>query len=116
MITVNVSINRDKRECSLLVKGHAGQANIGQDIVCASASILAYTVAQVIKIMDESGELADHPTLDLDSGDATVSCRAKDDAIFMDILQTFYTIAIGYRLLAHNYPQFVDISIDGEDI
>ena len=113
MITVNVSIDRDERECSLTVKGHAGQANVGQDIVCASASILAFTAAQVLKIMDESGEFAHHPTLDLENGDATVSCYADDDLTFMNVLQTFFTIAMGYKLLAHNYPQFVDIKSVG---
>ena len=114
MIEVKYTYDRDKRECSLLVKGHAGQADTGQDIVCASASILAYTVAQTIKIMDESGELADHPTLDLDKGDATIVCRAKDDDTFSAMMNYFYAITIGYQLLKHNYPQFVEIITDGE--
>ena len=116
MITVNVTIDRDKRECSLTVKGHAGQADIGKDIICASASILAFTAAQIVDAMRLNEELADQPTLDLGSGDTTISCRAKDDAIFMDLLQTFYTVAVGYKLLVHNHPQFVELTIDGEDI
>ena len=116
MISAKVSVDRDKRECSLTVKGHAGQADIGQDVVCASASILAFTAAQVLKTMYEGGEFMDHPTLDLDNGDATVSCCVDDDTTFMQVLQTFFTIAMGYRLLAHNYPQYVELTYDGEDI
>ncbi len=110
MITVNVSIDKDKRECSLMVKGHAGQADIGKDIICASASILAFTAAQVLKIMDEGGEFSQHPTLNLENGDATVSCCADDDTTFLQVTQTFFTIAMGYKLLAHNYPQYVELT------
>ena len=112
MITVNISIDRDKRECSLLVNGHAGQAMIGEDIVCASASILAYTIAQVIKGMEHHGDLSETPTLKLESGDAIISCRAKDDYLFSELMQDFFVIRTGYTLLAHNYPLYVDFTDD----
>lgn len=113
MIKVKYTYDKDKRECSLLVKGHAGQAEIGKDIVCASASILAYTIAQVIKLMDGNGDLAEPPTLELNGGDANIVCRAKDDNLYADLVEDFYVIRTGYVLLAHNYPQYVEI-IDGE--
>ena len=112
MITVNVTIDRDKRECSLTVKGHAGQAAVGQDIICASASMLTFTIAQVIKTLDINAELEDTPTLDLESGDTIVSCRAATDEVFAYLYHAFHTILTGYRLLAHNYPQFVEIIDD----
>ena len=116
MVTARISVDRDKRECSLTVKGHAGQADAGRDVVCAAVSILAFTTAQALKVMDEDGVFSGHPTLDLENGDAVISCRADDDTTFMNVLQTFFTIAMGYRLLAHNYPQYVETIIDGEDI
>ena len=115
MIKVTYAYDRDKRECSLTIKGHAGQAEIGQDIVCASATILAYTIAQTVKLMDEKGELAEPPILDLESGDATIVCRAKDDDLYAQMAQSFLTIKIGYLLLQHNYPQFVEIIDDKDD-
>lgn len=114
MITVNISIDRDKRECSLLVKGHAGQAEIGKDIVCASASILACTVAQIVCTAKDNEELADDPTVIVESGDTTISCRAKDDIIFRDLLQTFYTATIGYVILENKHPQYVEVIYDGK--
>jgi uncharacterized protein YsxB (DUF464 family) len=114
MIKVKYAYDKDKRECSLLVKGHAGQADIGQDIVCASASILAYTIAQVIKSMEHHGDLAEPPIIELESGDATIVCRAKDDYLFSEMMQDFFVIRTGYALLAHNYPQYVEIITDGE--
>jgi uncharacterized protein YsxB (DUF464 family) len=112
MIKVKYTYDRDKRECSLLVEGHAGQAEIGRDIVCASASILSYTIAQVIKSMEHHGDLVESPTLDLDSGDATIVCRAKDDYLFAELMQNFFVIQTGYQLLAHNYPEYVQIITD----
>jgi uncharacterized protein YsxB (DUF464 family) len=114
MIKVKYTYDRDKRECSLTVKGHAGQADVGHDIICASASILAYTIAQVIKSMEHHGDLIEHPTIELESGDATIVCRANDDYIFSEMMQSFFVIRTGYALLAHNYPQYVQIITDGE--
>jgi uncharacterized protein YsxB (DUF464 family) len=113
MIKVKYTYDRDKRECSLTVKGHAGQADVGHDIICASASILAYTIAQVIKSMEHHGDLIEPPTIELESGDATIVCRAKDDYLYSEMMQDFFVIRTGYLLLAHNYPQFVEF-IDGE--
>jgi uncharacterized protein YsxB (DUF464 family) len=109
MISVKYTYDRDKRECSLLVKGHAGQAEVGKDIVCASASILAYTIAQIIKGMEHHGDLVEPPTLDLERGDAIIVCRAKDDYLFSEMMQDFFVIWTGYQLLAHNYPQYVQL-------
>ena len=112
MIKVKFAYDRDKRECSLLVDGHAGQAIVGQDIVCASASILAYTIAQVVKLMDNHGDLVEPPTLDLEEGDTKIVCRAKDDYLFAEVMQYFFTVRTGYVLLAHNYPEYVQLITD----
>ena len=111
MITVNITINRDTRECSLLVKGHAGQAEQGQDIVCAAASILAYTAAQRIKDIEREGGLAISPVIIMNDGDAVISCLAKDEVPFEDVLHTMLVVQTGYSLLVHNYPQYVGLKI-----
>ena len=113
MIKVKFAYDKERRECSLMVDGHAGQAIAGQDIVCASASILAYTIAQIIKGMEHHGDLSETPTLKLESGDATIVCRAKDDYLFAEMMQYFFTIRTGYTLLEHNYPLYVEFT-DGE--
>ena len=112
MIKVKFAYDKDKRECSLLIDGHAGKAIVGQDIVCASASILAYTIAQVVKGMEHHGDLVEPPTLDLEDGEATIVCRANDDYIFSEMMQDFFVIRTGYAVLAHNYPQYVQIITD----
>ena len=112
MIKVKYTYDKDKRECALMVNGHAGQAEIGKDIICASASTLAYTIAQVVSLMDRHGDLVESPILDLGGGDATIKCRAKDDYLFAELMQYFFVVKTGYVLLAHNYPQFVELITD----
>lgn len=95
------------------MKGHAGQASLGQDIVCASASILAYTVAQIIRTMEHHGDLEDS-VIEMGNGDATISCRCKDDAIYAEASHTYFVAKVGYSLLVHNYPQFVELKTVGK--
>ena len=114
MIKVEIGYSKDSRECRLRVRGHAGQAEVGQDIVCASASILAYTLAQVVKAMDSHGDFAEPAVIELESGDAIIICKAKDDYLFSEVLHAFFVIKTGYALLAHNYPQFVELITDVE--
>ena len=111
MISTVFEADREGRKLSLSVKGHAGQAVPGEDIICASASILAYTVAQIVKAMENHGDLAETPTIKLDSGDAVISCVAKDDDIYAEAMHTYFVAQVGYSLLAFNYPDFVDIKM-----
>ena len=110
MIKVTFTFNGDEREASLWVEGHAGQAEVGRDIVCASASILGYTAGQVIKTMELEGKLHGTPTVYIDGGNGVVACRAKDDETYKEVLHTFYVLEAGYALLEHNFPQYVELT------
>lgn len=110
MLSVTFS-NDDK--LSLRLIGHAGQADIGHDIVCASCSILAYTVAQIVKSEGDNGGLEAPPEIRLESGDAIISCEPKEDR-YAEILHAFYVAEVGYTLLMHNYPHFVELTPFGK--
>jgi uncharacterized protein YsxB (DUF464 family) len=112
VITVAIAYNRDTREASLRLLGHAGYAEAGQDIVCASASILAYTVAQIVKAMEHHGDFAEPPFIRLDGGDTAIVCQAKDDDLYAEVVHTYFVAQTGYALLAHNYPQHVELITD----
>ena len=86
---------------------------MGQDIVCASVSILAYTVAQTLLFMYEEDRLLEEPIVDMDSGDALIVCRPKDN-YYGEALHTFFVAKVGYNLLAQNYPKYVDIKSFGQ--
>lgn len=112
MITASLIVNDKDRSLSLEVKGHAGQAEIGHDIICASASILMYTVAQIV--MDMTRKKKAISTTSIKEGDSTVSCVCKTDEAYSEALSAYYVAMVGYQLLAHNYPQFVEFKIVGE--
>jgi uncharacterized protein YsxB (DUF464 family) len=110
---VNVTIATEGKILSLRLEGHAGYAEVGKDIVCASASILAYTVAQFVMEAENKGDLASPPHIQLDSGDTLISCEPCEDT-YEAVLNAYLFAKMGYALLAHNYPQYVELITDGE--
>lgn len=113
MIEIRFTENADKGILSLDIQGHAGQAPYGQDIVCASVSILAYTVAQTLLYMHEEGRLAEEPMIEIDSGDAIVACKPTEE-YYGEAYHTYFVAEVGCELLAQNYPQYVDVKSFGE--
>jgi uncharacterized protein YsxB (DUF464 family) len=113
MIKVNIRTHDATRYLRLTVKGHAGMDTTGHDLVCASASILAYTVAQVVMTMEHHGDLEDKPCLELKDGDATIIFRCKNDDIYAEARHTLFVVKTGYELLAHNFPRFVEVKSVG---
>ncbi len=100
-------------ELELRVQGHAGQDEPGKDIVCASASILLYTVAQSVLDMEQLGYLKTAPTVDTQPGNAIVRCcpKSKHRA---KVKQVYTVVHTGYQLLAENYPQYVALTTFGK--
>ena len=103
---IKVLIATEGKKLVLRLEGHAGYAEHGKDIVCASASILAFTVAQFVMEAENQGDLASPPHIQTDSGDTLISCEPGEDTY--DAVQNAFLFAkMGYALLAHNYPQYV---------
>lgn len=102
MLTVKLHTDRDSLCLSLA--GHAGAGEKGADIVCAAASILAYTAAAQMLQLHREGILHTPPVIRLDPGAARVAaenCRASRAA--------FSVIATGLSLLAAQYPNHVKL-------
>ena len=112
---IKVSFDRDKESnfISIKVKGHAGQAEPGHDVICASASILAYTVAQYLRYVHKQGGLVKKPHIALNEGDALIVAKPTKK-YEGEVLNAFFVAEVGYHLLAQNYPQFVEIKLFGE--
>ena len=98
-----------RSENKLTVEGHAQSGNAGRDLVCASASILAYTLAAFVKSSYKAKQTK-KPVLKLESGDTEVSCKARP-RFKLAITLAFDTICGGYELLAKNYPDNVSYTI-----
>lgn len=113
MIQVTFEEDRENRVLVLRMRGHAGHAPEGQDVVCAAASILAYTAAQLASDMFADGKLRRKPCLCLERGKAVVSLRPTE-AFYDEALYALYVTQVGYYLLAKNYPTSVRLSAFGQ--
>jgi uncharacterized protein YsxB (DUF464 family) len=114
MIKVKFRTHDVTRYLRLTVEGHAGSDEKGHDLVCASASILAYTVAQVVKIMEHEGKLLDEPCIEMKEGDTSIILRCKDDDTYAEAKHAFFVAWTGYLLLEHNHPQYVELISVGQ--
>lgn len=99
----------------LSVTGHSRAADEGKDIVCASASMLAYTIAQVIKDCFANDMLQTKPEIILQPGNAKICCKPKE-AYFTEVYHSFFVVQTGMVVLAHNYPEFVRTKTFGETL
>ena len=113
MIKVIFEKSEDGKTLILKVTGHANQAEVGKDIICASASILAYTVAQIVTSMSNEKKLRKKPTIRMEEGDACITCKPARPH-YNEAYNAFCVCQVGYALLAHNYPQFVEIKMFGQ--
>lgn len=114
MIKATFTLYDEIRYLRFVVKGHAGENVKGHDIVCASASILLYTLAQTVDDMEQHGELTADPIVEMDEGDALITCHCNSDEAYTKAVTAFKTIWTGYTLLAHEYPQYVELTYVGK--
>ena len=91
------------------VEGHAGAGPEGHDLVCASASALALTLAGNVSYM-EAQEAVHSVIINLDKGNAEIQCtpyrRYKDS-----VQQIFRAICVGFELLATKYPDHISYEV-----
>ena len=113
MVKAEFFTNKESGSITLKLTGHAGAGEKGKDIICASASMLAYTVAQALQFMYEQGDLQKKPHIKLAEGDSIIVAKPKEDS-YAEALHTFFVAQVGYHLLSHNYPQYVSLTSFGE--
>lgn len=108
MITADIH-GKGNNGYRLSLCGHAGYADKGKDIVCASATILAYTAAENLRRMYLSGRLKKPPDIRMREGNIFIQCIPEEDEIQVtdDI---FRIIGAGYELLARDYPEYVTLN------
>ena len=109
MILVYFKENEQEGTLSFKLSGHAGYSNPGTDIVCSAASILAYTLAQEISVVDNDKKMQEESEIFLHDGNAVIRCRPKRE-FYEDILRIYRFANTGYALLAKNFPKNVKIT------
>ena len=108
MITAKFYLKPSNGSIHMTLKGHAQAAPYGEDLICASATMLAYTVAQAVQFMHEQGKLKKKPKISLKEGNATIIVTPNEDD-YAEALHTFWVAQCGIHVLAHNYPQNVKL-------
>lgn len=108
MITAKFYVKPENGTIHMEIKGHARAAPKGEDLICASATMLAYTVAQAVQFLWENGKLKKRPKIHITDGRAMVIAMPKEDG-YAEALHTFWVAQCGFHVLCHNYPRFVEL-------
>lgn len=95
----------------LTVEGHACSGEHGHDLVCASASILAYTLAASVANMSAAKQIRE-PQIELKEGSGQIACKAVR-RFEAPVTLIFDTLCAGYELLANNYPEYISYEVRG---
>lgn len=93
------------------IEGHALSGDPGHDLVCASASILAYTLANTVENMTAANQCKDKQ-ISLDTGNALITCRPVSRYV-NTVTLLFDTLCAGFELLALNYPENISYEVRG---
>jgi uncharacterized protein YsxB (DUF464 family) len=98
---IYAEFNAEDDEFELKVNGHANYSNNGNDIVCAAASTIVYTLLGYLNNVDEVNDL---DYIDR-SGDFSLVCSGQGERIKAAIDMAL----IGFLQLEHTYPQCVRV-------
>ena len=102
-VTYYRNINR------LVMVGHAGAGAIGEDLVCAAASMIAYTLVANVDRLVECGQ-AREPVISMKEGDTVITCNAVRR--YRDVVTlVFDSVLMGLELLAMKHPQNISFEI-----
>lgn len=100
----------DRKENKITVEGHAYSGEPGHDLICASASVLIYTIAASVSSLQENGHVA-NSLINLESGNGTVGCEPLEQ-FKGAITLIFDSICAGYEILAANYPANISYTVN----
>ena len=104
-----IEVVYSRKHNSVTVKGHAYSGENGHDLVCASASILVYTLASFVENMKNAGQESE-PFIVVEEGNAWIEV----DPHFKHkpaITLVFDSICAGFELLARDYPDNISYEI-----
>lgn len=108
MITAKFYQKPETGSIHMILQGHAQTAPKGQDLVCAAATMLAYTAAQAVQFLFEQDKLRCKPRIRIRDGKAVIIATPTEEAR-AEVLHTFWVAQCGAHVLAHNYPKYVKL-------
>lgn len=100
------------------LRGHAKWGRKGRDLVCAAASILAWTLSRVVRYFEQGGLLEAPARVRLELGLAEVAVLPQP-SFHSAAAMAFWTAQVGMTELAMDYPRNVDVTqvlrLEGSD-
>ena len=102
-----IEVVYDRNVPKLTVKGHAGTAPAGEDLVCAAASILVCTLAD----MERLERIGDHAVRFV-KGDSEVSTIPLP-GMRSSVLEVYDAVCNGFAILQQHEPGAVKYEVRG---
>lgn len=110
MTKVEAFYEGDTFKCS--IHGHAGYANIGEDIVCSSVSILSFSLLEYLAQAEDRGLVSNLSMYtDEEAGCIDITCNVNDEKT----LEAIRFSMIGFEILDNNFNKYVNYSPIGRD-
>lgn len=108
MIQIRFSFREPEGGVRLTLRGHAGFAPKGRDLVCAGASTLVYTLAEALERMYIQGMLRKCPRMEIREGRADLEALPKPEYV-QEILLVFWVIEAGLHNLGMQFPGCIQV-------
>lgn len=90
----------------MVLRGHAGSAPAGEDLVCAGVSTLAHSLAEAVLKLYEQGLLRRYPRAEIGAGKAEIIAVPKA-RFFRETMMLFWLAEVGMGVLEENFPECV---------
>ena len=107
-----IEVVYDRENLNVTVRGHAGSAEHGHDLVCSAVSILCYTLGSNVAKLSTNKKQVRKPVVKLGDGDAEISCKPVHGFSAVMTL-VFDVVCEGFLLLSQQYPDYVSYSVKG---
>jgi uncharacterized protein YsxB (DUF464 family) len=101
---ININIKESEKELEVVIEGHAGYAETGKDIICASVSALFYTMLNFFEDR-KTTELTEY----IIKNDLSIY-RVKHKSKYFS--EVFPIIAAGFEMIRNDYPGYVNVNIE----
>ncbi len=98
-----VVANYDRANLAMKISGHAQGGPKGEDIICAAASILSFTLIECVMANKEKN----FPHISQIDGEIRVECRPETTWWKQECRRLMDVIFTGYEILAVEYPNNV---------
>lgn len=96
----------------LTIKGHAGYAEAGEDIICASASMIYYNLLAMLRQYPDKAFSVPLKVETAKSKNATTSIECVPSEAYETLIYHDFLYALtGFETLMGNYPEHINLVV-----